>query len=357
MAKTKISPNAATVTRMRDVARAAGVSTMTVSRVLNNAQYVTEEVRQRVLNATQKLNYQPNDVARLLRAQRSRQIGMIVPFLYDPFFAIASDVVGRLAKKNGYSMMISTSNEDPVTEFDEAWRMSRRSVEGLIVSSAPVARGKSLLTSPKLEGLPIVAFDRPVDKSYDSVIVENAEGMRMATQHLIEHGHERIAYIGLHSTLYTMSLRQQGYEGAMKTWRLKPQSVQLSGAFNDSLVALTALMNSRNRPTAFVTANNVVTRHILHALAALRLKVPQDAALVGFDDFETADLLVPGITVVRQPIEELARLAAETLFARLSDPQGALARSPREIVLPVELVRRGSCGGGAGHHTAQDSLD
>src|SRR5579875_890322 len=129
--------------RMSDVAKLAGVSTMTVSRVLNGSANVTDEPRQKVFAAIEKLRYQPNELARSLREQRSRQIGVLVPYLYDPFFATCAHVISTVAKQHAYSVVLSTTNEDPATEYDEASRMQRRNVEGLIVIPSHPRTGAS----------------------------------------------------------------------------------------------------------------------------------------------------------------------------------------------------------------------
>ena len=329
---------------MSDVAKLAGVSTMTVSRVLNGSANVTDEPRQKVFAAIEKLRYQPNELARSLRDQRSRQIGVIVPYLYDPFFATCSHVISTVAKQHEYSVVLSTSNEDPQTEYDEASRMLRRNVEGLIVIPSHPRTGDSLLLAHEFDRMPIVTLDRPIEGSgFDSLLVENEAGARVGTQHLLSLGHKRITYLGLSDSLYTMSMRHRGYKTAMEMAGLRPAAVICTSSLEDISEKIHKLLASKNKPTALFCANNLMTRHVLHSLQALNVHPPVGIALVGFDDFETADLLRPGITVVCQPVERLGRDAADVLFSRLEE-----ARRPRagqRTVLPVELLVRGSCGG------------
>jgi LacI family transcriptional regulator len=329
--------------RMSDVAKLAGVSTMTVSRVLNENPNVSEETRQKVFAAVEQLRYQRNELARSLREQRSRQIGILVPYLFDPFFAICAQAVSTVARHHSYSVVLSLSNEDPQIEFEEASRMLRRNVEGLVVIPARPQKGKSLLLENEFERIPIVALDRPVEGSrFDSLLVQNEPGARLGTEHLISLGHKRIAYVGLTDTLYTMRMRHKGYTAAMKAAGFTPHATVLSGDLGDSVAALRALLSSKQPPTAIFSANNLVTLHMLHALQTMNLHPPAPVALVGFDDFEAADLLRPGITVVRQPNELLGQTAGEVLFARLAENDPT---SPgKRTVLPVELVVRGSCG-------------
>lgn len=329
--------------RMTDVAKAAAVSTMTVSRVLNGNPHVTEETRRAVFAVVEKLRYQRNELARSLREQRTRQIGILVPNLFDPFFANCAHAVSLVAKQHHYSVVIATSNEDPEDEFAEARRMVNRHVEGVVVIPAMRASGSSRLLSPEFDNLPIVTLDRPLEGSRcDSLLVQNRRGGQLATEHLISLGHKRIVCVSLASHLYTMRTRQQGYREAMAAAGLKADVHTVTDMPETSAAVIRMLVAGKRPPTALFCSNNLVTRHVLHALQQMNIYPPQKIALVGFDDFETAELLQPGITVIRQPVELLGRTAAEALFARLADGKGD--SPPKRIVLPVELVVRGSCG-------------
>lgn len=329
--------------RMSDVAKLAGVSTMTVSRVLSGNVNVSEGRRQKILAAIEALQYQPNELARSLREQRSRQIGILLPYLFDPFFASCAHSISTVARQHGYSVVLSTSGEDPKTEYQEASSMLRRNVEGLIVIPSHPRTGNSLLLARKFDRMPIVTLDRPIQGSgFDSLLVENEHGARLGTEHLIALGHRRITYVGLSDELYTMHMRHEGYEAAMNSAGLKPVAAICTNSLQDTSERIQKMLGGRARPTALFCANNLVTRHVLHTLQAVDIHPPESVALVGFDDFETADLIRPGITVVRQPTEELGRIAAQVLFQRLEQARGP--RSGDRTVLPVELCIRGSCG-------------
>lgn len=332
---------------MSDVAKLAGVGTMTVSRVLNGNVHVSEETRTRVLDAIAKLNYMPNEVARSLRDQRTRQIGIIVPNLHDPFFAQCTHSINLIAKEHSYSTVITTSDEDPAIELIEAKRMLRRHIEGLIIVPAP---GKSQMRDPEFEQIPIVTLDRPVrGSSFDSVVVQNKRGAQLGVQHLIEHHHRRIVCLGLSCQLWTIKERSEGYHAAMKAAKLEPDAYIVTESQTEMLQTIRVLLGSHNPPTAFFCTNNLVMRNTLHALSTLGATVPEQIALVGFDDFEMADIVKPAVTVVRQPNDVLGRIAAELLFSRLSDRNQT--NRAKHIVLPVELVLRDSCG----PHTTRSS--
>jgi LacI family transcriptional regulator len=331
--------------RMSDVAKLAGVSIMTVSRVLSDHPSVSEKARSKVLAAVTHLSYQPNELARSLRERRSRQIGILVPHLYDPFFAACAHAVSTVAKQHAYSVVLSTSNEDPKAEFDEANRMLRRNIEGLVVIPARLGKTRSLLLSHEFDSLPIVALDRPIEGSrFDALVVENERGARIGTEHLVGLGHKRVSFLGLSKDLYTMRMRERGYRKSMQSAGLTPQIVELSEDMQSTHTALHKLLTSKGRPTAVFCANNLLTRHVLHSLQKMNIHPPQSLSLVGFDDFDTADLLRPGITTVRQPVEALGRTAAEMLFERLMAGPTAVERPAKQIVLPVDFVIRGSCG-------------
>jgi LacI family transcriptional regulator len=326
---------------MRDVAELAGVGTMTVSRVLSRSVPVSEATRQRVEQAIEALQFRPNEVARSLREARTRLIGIIVPELTDPFFALCAQAASSAAKEHAYSFMLTTSDEDPATEYAEASLMLRRHLEGLIV--IPAANGASRLTQPEFTSLPIVAIDRPIRGShFSTVLVDNKLGARMAVQHLIDHKHRHIAFLGLSDRLFTLNARRAAYVETMEQAGLVPEAYPNCSTQQQTLDLLRSLQEANRMPTALFIGNHSVMPFVLHALHLLRIKVPEDIALVGFDDFEMADLVQPALTVVRQPLEELGRVAAAMLFERLQATSNP-ARAKRKV-LPVELIVRRSCG-------------
>lgn len=330
--------------RMSDVAKLAQVSTMTVSRVLNENPNVLEETRRRVFEAIEQLGYRRNELARSLRDRRTRQIGILVPNLYDAFFAQCAHTVSAVAKAHEYSVSIATTDEDPEAEFEEASRMALRKVEGLVAIPAEGAGGTSRLRARELAAIPLVVLDRPVEgdgKPPDTLLVQNKRGAQVGTEHLLSLGHKRVVFLGLEGPLYTMRKRQEGYRAAMTAAGLRAASVLVSAEADTMHARLRELLGLRHAPTAMFCANNLITQRVLHGLQRLGIYAPEGMALVGFDDFDAADLLRPGVTVVRQPVESLARMAGEVLFARLA---GAAEKPGKRIVLPVELVVRGSCG-------------
>ncbi len=326
---------------MNDVAKLAGVGTMTVSRVLSGSVRVSEETAKRVHEAIAKLNYRPNEVARALRERHSRQIGILVPNLLDPFFAICAHTISETANEHGYSVIIATHAADADKEFTEASRMLRRQVEGLIV--IPADEGPSRITPAEFRNLPVVTLDRPIEGSpYDTVVVENKFGAQLGVNHLIEHGHKRIAFFGLSRTMHTIKLRYEGYREAMRHAGLQTEAYYGNGTQEEMLTAIQSIFAGKTPPTAIFCSNNLIARNAFHALSYMQIKIPETVALVGFDDFETANILNPALTVVRQPITEMARIGATLLFSQLRSKETAV--QGKTTVLPVELVVRDSCG-------------
>jgi len=326
---------------MSDVARLAGVATMTVSRVLSGNAYVSTESTQRVLRAVEQLKYRPNELARAFRDQRSHSIGLIIPCLNEPFFATCAHAVTSVAKEHGYHVIITTTAEDPKTEYAEAERMLGRHVDGLVV--IPSKFRQSRLTRSLFGRTPVVTFDRPVpDPSLDVVMVQNTAGARRIVEHLIEHGHKHIAHLSLSRSFFTINARYLGYRRAMLKAGLEPDASFECATEQETLEILKKKMESSQPPTALFTSNTKVTRYTLNAVARLGINIPNDLALVGFDDFDMAEVTSPPLTVVRQPAYEMGRAATKLLFDRITG--GETPYVGNRIVLPVEIVLRNSCG-------------
>jgi LacI family transcriptional regulator len=335
------SPAKATI---RDVARLAGVGSMTVSRVLNHHPYVTEATAARVHRAIAKLNYSPNDVARALRGSKLKTIGLIVPFLNDPFYGNLAQSINAVASSHGYSLLIATSDECPQKELAEVQIMMRRSIEGLIV--APAAGGRSKLTSYPFEEIPLVTMDRLLKGAhFPSVGVQNRAGCALGVRHLIEqHGHTHIAFVNVRGGVYTLGNRYDGYKKAMKDAGLSP-GPQFECPTEEAMFSLLQeLLRGADRPTAIFAGHGPAISKLMHVLAKLRVSIPKDIAIMGFDDSDMFDLLQPPLSVVRQPVCQLGRTSAEMLFSLLKADKRSKASAVTTTILPVELILRQSCG-------------
>ncbi len=328
-------------TTLRDVAREAGVSIKTVSRVVNEEPLVNEATAARVADAITRLGYRPNELARSLKGQRSRTIGLVIDDVSNPFMATCAQAIEGVAREHGHALILCDSHADLRLEGDYVGLLMQRQVDGLLI--VPAHGRDAFLKAEQVAGLPVVALDRPAEGvQSDTVLVENRAGARVATEHLIWHGHERIAFVGDVRHYYTARKRLEGYKEALKTADLKPLHSLGAHSIAQGEEATKGFLDASAPPTALFAANILTALGALRATEHLGLRIPEDVALIGFDDFELAPVLSPRFTLVHQPTAELGRRAAEMLFDRLDG--GGSPYEPRRLILPTELVVRESCG-------------
>jgi LacI family transcriptional regulator len=321
---------------LRDVSVLAGVSPKTVSRVINDDPGVAPATAKRVQVAIRELGYRPNPVARSLRLGRDDAIGLVVENIADPFFAEVIGAVEEAARERGMFVIITSSGYAPENERVAVSGLTNRSVAGLMI--IPTSGDHSYLnqTAPRL---PAVFVDRPpIQHDSDTVLADNENGSRMATRHLIEHGHRRIAFVGYRSHIYTTRLRYQGFRAAMLDAGLAVDErlVQFDGMGQQNSTAwLVKLLEADLGPTAVLSAD---AKTSLGVIRALHLSGRTDIAHISFDDFQGAESLNPPVTAVYQDPKRLGNQAAELLFDRINGETGP----PRRVVLPVKLIVRGS---------------
>jgi LacI family transcriptional regulator len=219
--------------------------------------------------------------------------------------------------------------------------MLRRRIDGMIIIPAP--NEDDYLRGKDFENVHIVTLDRPAAHSrFDSVLVNNRAGARAGVAHLIDHGHKTVAFLGLAKGLFTMQARYNGYKDAMTGAGLTPENYIECRSSEETVTLVHSLLTESKPPTALFAGNNLTMRYLLHALNVLRIDVPGQIALAGFDDFDIADVLQPALTVVRQPVYQIGEMAANLLFQRIS--RGEHPGKGHRVVLPTELVIRRSCG-------------
>jgi LacI family transcriptional regulator len=322
---------------MRDVARVAGVSAKTVSRVFNEDPHVTEETRERVRWAMQKLNYVPNLLARSFRAGADPAVGLAVPDIGDPFFAeitssIEIDLVGR-----GMAVVVSSLGQDAERERSALEALLRRQISGLIVACASADQA---YLAPWQSRTPMVFVDRP-PKGLSGVYVieDDLAGAREAVTHLASHGHQRVAFLGISTPITTVLRRLKGYRSAVAELGLdgRPDLICMpSGSAEECAAELVKLLEAPNAPTAVFSATTLCTMALVQALQRADRS---DVAIVGFGDFPMAQALTPPVTVLDQDPARLGRIAVERLVECIENPQ---AKVRRRTVLPVHLIPRGS---------------
>jgi LacI family transcriptional regulator len=334
---------------MKDVAAHAGVGLKTVSRVVNNEPGVAPEMSRRVRSAIDELGFRRNDGARLLRIGQTSSVGLIMEDIRDPFYSALSRAVEDVAHRHGSLLFIGSSDEMAARERELALAFCARRVDGLIIIPAGVDHQ---YLRPEIEaGIAAVFVDRPAGLlNADVVLTANEGGARAGVAHLIGQGHQQIGYLGDSADIYTAGMRYRGYRAAMSAGGLHVDDSWVTQAPPEPAGvrrALTRMLIGPAPVTGLFCGNNRVTVLALRELAAVGRQTPADRvlagrashlALVGFDDFELADLVTPAITVVAQEPAEMGRLAAELLFRRLAGERGPA----QSITLSTSLIVRGS---------------
>ena len=323
---------------MRDVASSAGVSLKTVSRVVNREPGVHADTAARVEAAIATLGFARNDVARSLRHGRAGAIGLVIEDVANPFYSAIARTVENAAHARGHIVITASCEEDPEREHELVHRLLRRSVDALLI--VPAAVDHRYLEPELAAGTPMVFLDRPPGGiETDTVLLDNRGGARAGVAHLLEQGHDRVAFVGDAPTLHTFGERLAGYRRALVDAGVPERRELVRSGSRDAAAAeatVRALLRLpvARRPTALFCANN---RNTIGALRALR-DHPRPVAVVGFDDFELADMLATPVTVVRHVPEDMGRIAAELAYARLEGNGGP----PQRRTIPCELVVRGS---------------
>lgn len=328
---------------MKNVAALAGVSFKTVSRVVNGEPGVSRALEERVIAAIAELDYQPDHGARTLRrsAQRSATIGVVHANIANPFMASVHHAFETVATKHNYLILSGTSLEDPERHDELIRAFTERRVDGLLVVpvGAPDAPTSEALEHEHNRGTPIVFVDREPSIDADVVMSDHQGGAELATTHLVQRGHRRIAFLGSRRNVSSVAQRLAGFQSVMSSAGASPAAITTElHTPADATKTVHELLQRRpnERPTALFAAQNELTLGAVRALH--ELGVQHQIALVGFDHVASADLVEPGITTVPQSSQQVGTLAGELLFERLL---GNRSESRREIV-PVQLVPRGS---------------
>ena len=329
---------------IREVAKLAGVALMTVSRVINNHPSVRPNTRKKVEAAIEELGYERNEAAGLLKGQRPMMIGLIVPDLSDIFFAVCANTVEQMARENGYMTLIVSSGHDAELEMRQAELMGRRMLSGLLIITS--GRGDAVRAQKlRASGMAVVAFDRPLEGlGTDAVLIENRSGAEEAVHHLIGHGHTRIACVGFDDDAYPVRERVSGYRIAMLAHGLKPETFLHISTFESALAWLQQTMTKAERPTAIFSISYRTSVLLLRALSEEKVRIPDDMALIGFDDFDLATVISPPLTTVGQSPVDLANRAGRLLLDRIVELREGKESVPAKIMLPATLIVRESCG-------------
>ncbi len=330
-----------TVATIRDVARAASVSTSTVSHVINGTRYVSPETRQRVLQAMSELNYSPNRLARSLRNNRTLTLGVLLPNSANPFFAEVLLGIENVCFERGYNIIMGNASDDPQRELEYLQVWLSRQVDGiLLISTGAYNDSLTLLASHET---PVVMVDRTAGiPTMDEILTANKQGGLLATRYLLERGHRRIGCITGPSYLTPSAERVEGYAEALRAAGVPlNEALIVTGDFlhASGYRACQHMLGLADPPTAIFACNDLMAVGALCAVHEAGLHVPDDVSVIGYDDIPLASYTVPRLTTIAQPAREIGQLAAERLIARLQQATAA----PAHQQLPVRLVERDSC--------------
>lgn len=326
---------------IRDVAKHAGVGIKTVSRVVNNEPNVAPATAARVRASIEALQWRPDAHAANLRRTmtRTQSIGLLLGNVANPFSATIHRAIEDIAIHRDVAVFASSLDEEADREIAAVSAFVRRKVDGLILTC--IARSQDYLADLVPETMPVVFIDRePTDFAADVVHSDNVGGTSLATRHLLGFGHRRIALLLDRRDIWTARERERGFREAIAEYALPSEQVIVVDGLTDQDAAeraVLAVMALPVPPTAIVSGQNLITVGAVHALR--KLDRHRDVALIGFDDIELADLIEPGISVVKQRPEQLGEHAARFLFDSL---EAGTRGEPRTQVVPVDLIPRGS---------------
>ena len=343
------------VATIKDVAREAGVSVATVSRVFNDRTVVSADTAQAVRDVATRLNYWPNAAARSLITSRTHTLGVLLPDLHGEFFSGVIRGLDVTARRNGFHLLVSSSHAGP-DELVSALRSMRGRIDGLVVMAPNVETPAAI--RDWVADTPVVLIDPRGDyEGFDSVSIANFEGAHNIVSHLMALGHRRIATVTGPMCNVDAAQRRNGYREALREAGgvLSPE-LEIAGDFTEPSghAAMFELLKREPRPTAVFVGNDHMALGVMRALAEAGVRVPEDIAVAGFDDIETARYLTPPLTTMRVDTFELGARAVDRLLLIVTALAQGVPLERMHQVLPATLVIRGSCGSAAGRTSSSN---
>lgn len=325
---------------IKDVAKRAGVSTATVSHVINGTRRVLPETRDLVLSVVQDLNYRPSAIARGLTTSRNKTIGVVIADVTSPFFAMLLYDLERLLSRQGYNLFVCNTYEEVEREAYNLEQLLDKRVDGVIIT--PTGHDQTIYDEFHRLGTPLVFIDRKPKNAIGSFVgVDSLRASYDVTRYLLELGHERIGLISLIPETSAVAARVSGYLSALSDSGVCADPTLMTSstfAVETAESAARELLTMPSRPTALIAGSHVATLGALQALTALDMHYPRDISLVCFDNSRWTGLMRPALTVMTKPIEELARVAVDTLLAAFVHAE--LQRKSDEPVGPFAEVEQ-----------------
>lgn len=326
--------------RIKDIAREAGVSTATVSHVINNTKYVSDETREKVRRAIEKFNYHPNAHAQMLALGRSNMIGLLVSDISNPFFPEIIKSIEAAVFAAGYNLILLNTNYEPERAIEYVRRLLQMKVAGIILMIAEF--DSSLIDEFKNKKTSVVFHDLGVvGERMSNIILDYAIGIDEAVRHLVSLGHSKIVHIAGSHEIYSAGVRQQAFVDAMKKYFPDESELKIYEGdfrFEGGRHAAHQILSEPELPTAIVVANDLMALGAMQEFKAAGLRIPQDVSIVGFDDISFASLSDPPLTTVCSPRVEIGRRAFEALALTMGKPR----QLGLEIRIPTYLVERNS---------------
>lgn len=327
---------------MAEIAKEAGVSITTVSHVLNGTRPVNEKTTARVHAAIARTGYRPHSIARALAGARTQSIGLAISGISNPYFMDFIAAIEAEAAEHNHTLLLGDTHDESQKELQMVQELVLRRVDGLLLAPSPRAEAHAL-TYLSTQSVPVVLFDRFLPVDIDQVGTENEEPTAELVDHLADIGHRRIGLIAGLEGFSTTEERIRGYRAGLRRNDIELDEGLIAYGASQHEPAREAahqLLAAEAPPTALVAGNNAMTIGVMHALRERGMRVPDDIALVAFDDFEWSDLFHPRLTVIAQPTREIGAKAVQLLLSRLDDPD----RTPQRIRLAPTFVHRDSCG-------------
>lgn len=336
----RLQAGGAALVNIKEVAKAAGVSASTVSRVLTGKIPVSEDARARVLDAVEKMNYQPNAVAQGLKGGRLHTIGLVIPNVRSLVFPAAIRGIEDTAGQHGYTVVLCNTDEDVEKEKIYIDNLRRRLVDGFIFSTA--RPGHEYLLDLPNDGVPVVFLIRQLGKAVNTVALDNEGGAYEATRYMLSRGLKKIALINGSLELPLYRHRYEGYRRAlMESGIAEPSGMVVHGisGWDDGYLAMKALLETGHRPDAVFATSDPKAMGIIRAIRDMGMRVPQDISVMGFDNLDFSAQIDPPLTTVAQPFYEMGVRACRRLIHLIEKGQGCRAKVE---VLPAQLVIRKS---------------
>ncbi|WP_019912096.1 LacI family DNA-binding transcriptional regulator [Paenibacillus sp. HW567] len=326
--------------KIKDVAKQAGLSVNTVSRVLNNRGYISQETREKVHQVMKELNYQPNEMARALFKKKSNMIGLIIPTVAHPFFAELTYHLEYFADQKGYKLLLCNSNRNVSKEGDYIDMLKKNQVDAIIMGSAVLDVQHYLHLN-----LPMVSFDRFLSEDIPVVTSDNLEGGRLATKILIDKGCRKPVFMyrgidGPYHRAMLASERERGYDAELKNAGIEPLHFQLEEEGKDDSgddCAIVRFLQEHPEIDGVFASSDVIAARVIQACRQLKKDIPSEIRIVGYDDVQLASLITPRLSTVRQPIREMSEYMIQLVVKQIEGEDIDM-----QSTFPVALIERGT---------------